>query len=533
MKLSLPVEVCYILERFTKQNYQIFLVGGAVRDLVMGKKLQEIEDYDFTSDASPAEIQALFPESFYENKFGTVSVTLENLLEELAKNYQSPADNLGTLTKKTKPALERIIDLKNASKIHISLQDKAIQSEASTKDRVTNLVQFPPFEITTYRSDGDYTDHRRPESVTFGQSLADDLERRDFTINALAISVEPEVLHKIFADKKLQAIYELTERDFKLIDLHQGQADLNKKIIRTVGKADQRFTEDALRMLRAVRLAVQLDMDIDTDTYYAIKYHKDSLKFVSFERIRDELLKILASANPARGIELLDQTGLLPAIIPELYQGIGMQQRGHHVSDVWTHSLDALRHCPSPDPVVRLATLLHDIGKPLTYKEEKGEITFYSHDILGSRIASKIANRLRLPKKDVQRIFILVRYHMFYYQPEHSDASIRRFIRRVGFDNIDDILDLREGDRLGSGARKTSWRLEEMKQRIIEQLNQPMGLDDLNINGHDLMQELQLKPGPMLGQILDKLLELVLEKPELNKRSQLLEEAKKISEQFR
>jgi len=205
-----------------------------------------------------------------------------------------------------------------------------------------------------------------------------------------------------------------------------------------------------------------------------------------------------------------------------------MQQRGHHVSDVWTHSLDALRHCPSSDPIVRLATLLHDIGKPLTYKEENESITFYNHDIVGSRIASKIARRLRLTNKDVQRIFTLVRYHMFHYQPNHSDASIRRFIRRVGFENIDDILDLREGDRLGSGAKKTSWRLEEMKERIIEQLNQPMGLDDLNINGHDLMQELQLKPGPILGQILDKLLEKVLENPDLNEKEKLIAEAKNI-----
>lgn len=177
---------------------------------------------------------------------------------------------------------------------------------------------------------------------------------------------------------------------------------------------------------------------------------------------------------------------------------------------------------------MRLAALLHDIGKPPSYKEENSEITFYNHDILGSRLASKIANRLRLSKKEVQRVFILVRYHMFHYQEHHSDASIRRFIRRVGFENIDDILDLREGDRLGSGAKKTSWRLEEMKQRIIEQLNQPMGLDDLNINGNDLMSELKLKPGPILGEILDKLLEKVLEKPELNSKEELLKEAQKL-----
>lgn len=527
MKLSLPVEVCYILYRFLKHKEQIFLVGGAVRDLVMHKKLSAIEDYDFTSSATPEKIGLIFKESFYENKFGTVSLTLENLLKDLAKTHQLPKENLSQLTKKPKAVLNRIIDLKNARKIHISLQDGLIKDQEKTAE-TTLSKQFPPFEITTYRSDGHYTDHRRPEDVSFGDNLNEDLKRRDFTINALAIRVEEGFLERIFTDQKLQAIYELKETDFQLIDLHQGQNDLNKKVIRTVGNADLRFSEDALRMLRAIRLAVQLGMDIETDTYYAIKYHKDLLKFVSFERIRDEFLKIMSSQDPARGVELLDETGLLSAIIPELYQGIGMQQRGHHISDVWTHSLDALRYCPSPDPIVRLATLLHDIGKPLTYKEENESITFYNHDIVGSRIASKIAKRLRLTNKDVQRIFTLVRYHMFHYQPNHSDASIRRFIRRVGFENIDDILDLREGDRLGSGAKKTSWRLEEMKERIIEQLNQPMGLDELNINGHDLIQELQLKPGPILGQILDKLLEKVLENPELNKKENLIKEAKKI-----
>lgn len=531
MKLNLPVEVCYVIYKFLVESKEIFLVGGAVRDLVMNRKLKDIEDYDFACELSPEEIQNIFPESFYENKFGTVSVTIENLLEDISKSYDLPTENLSTLSRKIPQQSSRIIDLKNASKIHLSLKEKAKEGKNAVNEK-NEIESFPPFEITTYRSDGEYSDHRRPESVSFSQSLADDLQRRDFTINALAISLNPSKLREIFSIKKLQSIYEFEDIDFQLIDLHQGKEDLNKKIIRTVGNPDQRFAEDALRMLRAVRLAVQLDMDIETDTFYAIKFHKDSLKFVSFERIRDEFLKILSSNNPARGIELLDTTSLLSAIVPELYEGIGMQQRGHHISDVWTHSLDALRHCPSKDPIVRLSTLLHDIGKPLTYKEENGEVTFYSHDVLGSRIASKIATRLRLPKKDIQRIFILVRYHMFFYQPNHSDASIRRFIRRVGFENIDDILDLREGDRLGSGAKKTSWRLEEMKQRIIEQLNQPMGLDDLAIDGNDLMQNLQIKPGPILGQILDKLLEKVLENPELNQKENLIQEAKTLAKQL-
>lgn len=525
MSLNLPFEVLYILYLLGKNGFEGFLVGGAVRDLVMGSKNASIKDYDFTSDATPSEIQQIFKDSYYENKFGTVSLTHEKLLDLMSQNYQLPIKNLSHLFIKEDKQTNKIIDLRKAKKIHSSLQDKASSAEQTEKDENITLA---PFEITTYRSDGEYLDHRRPSDVNFGKNIEEDLERRDFTINALAISVKQSYLEGIFAQKQIQENYLVEENQFKLIDHHNGQLDISKKIIRTVGKPDQRFAEDALRMLRAIRLAVQLNMDIDTETYFAIKFHKDSLKFVSFERIRDEFFKILTSNNPAKGIEMLDEAGLLAQIIPELYQGIDMQQRGHHTTDVWTHSIDALRYCPSEDPIVRLAALLHDIGKPPSYREENEEITFYNHDILGSRIASRIAERLKLSKKDCQRIFILVRYHMFHYQENHSDASIRRFIRRVGFENIDDILDLREGDRLGSGAKKTSWRLEEMKKRIIEQLNQPMGLDDLNIDGNDLMTNLALKPGPILGEILDKLLEKVLENPELNNKEQLLQEAKKL-----
>ncbi|HPS40555.1 MAG TPA: HD domain-containing protein [Candidatus Woesebacteria bacterium] len=529
MTLNLPFEVLYILHRLNEAGYESFLVGGAIRDLIMNFEPEQVKDFDFATNASPSQIQTVFRDSFYENKFGTVSITYENLIEEIATKYQLPTKSFVDSVQKKKIQKNRIIDLKNAKKIHASLKDKAAcLSQKTIKESLNTSTYIPPFEITTYRSDENYLDHRRPENVTLRKSIAEDLQRRDFTINALAITLDKNYLQEIFTHKKLQAFYVIDKEKYTLIDLHHGQEDLEKRIIRTVGNADQRFSEDALRMLRAVRLAVQLNMDIETDTYFAIKYHKDLLKFISVERIRDELLKILSSDNPAKGIELLDQTGLLPNIIPELYQGVGMQQKGHHTTDVWTHSIDSLRYCPSQDPIVRLAALLHDIGKPLSYKEENDEITFYNHDILGSRIASKIANRLHLSKKDVQRIFILVRYHMFNYQANYSDASIRRFIRKVGLENIDDILDLREGDRLGSGAKKTSWRLEEMKKRIIEQLNQPMDLNDLAIDGNDLMQALAIKPGPLLGKILNQLLEKTLEDPSLNQKELLLAQAKKL-----
>jgi putative nucleotidyltransferase with HDIG domain len=227
----------------------------------------------------------------------------------------------------------------------------------------------------------------------------------------------------------------------------------------------------------------------------------------------------------------MDNAKLLQHILPELEQTKGVEQGGHHTTDVWTHSLDSLKECPSQDPVIRLATLLHDIGKPSTFKLKDSKITFYNHEVVGSRIADKISKRLKLSSQERKRIFILVRHHMFYYQPHHTNAAIRRFMRKVGLENIDDILDLREADRLGSGARKTSWRLEEMKTRMQQQLHQPLEPTDLKINGHDLIDEFKIKPGPWLGKLLNLLLEKVIENPKLNSKQKLLTLARELFSQ--
>jgi putative nucleotidyltransferase with HDIG domain len=319
---------------------------------------------------------------------------------------------------------------------------------------------------------------------------------------------------------------EVTPEHYTLHDPHSGEQDLANQLIKTVGDPHRRFQEDALRMLRAIRFSVQLNMRIEAETYHALQTHHELLSHISLERIRDEFLKMLVSNYPKEAIELLDETQLLYYIIPELLDAKGVKQGGHHTTDVWTHSLDALAECPSSDPVVKLAALLHDISKPETFALVNSLPTFYNHEILGSRKAKKIAQRLRLSNFDVDRIFILVRHHMFHYQPEHTDAAIRRFMRKVGLENIDDMLDLREGDRLGSGARKTSWRLEEMKERMIEQLHQPMDVTDLAINGTDLMTELQLVPGPVIGKLLHALFEQVLDNPELNTKERLIEKAR-------
>lgn len=529
MLLAIPFEALYLCHRLYRSGFEAYLVGGAVRDLIL-KSLQHpsqlpsttITDYDCTTDATPEQIQAIFPVNFYENTFGTVSVTHPELLKLLVADGLTPPPSV--LLKSTAPvSTNKIIDLAAATKLHESLQPPV----ELTNDSGSETVH--PFEITTYRSEGVYDDHRRPSSVSWGHTIEEDLERRDFTINAIALRIDPLFLADFFqSGATIPAEVILKTDQYTLIDPHHGIHDLSTQTIRTVGKAPERFHEDALRMLRAIRLACQLGCTIEHTTFAALQTTAHLLKHVSGERIRDEFLKMLATSRPTQAITLLDETNLLSVFLPELDQAKGVRQGGHHTTDVWTHSLDALAACPSPDPIVRLATLLHDIGKPATYRLIDGSITFYNHEIVGAKMVKQIAYRLRLSNSQTQRLYTLVRHHMFHYQPHNTDASIRRFMRKVGLEYIDDILDVREGDRLGSGARKTSWRLEEMKQRMIEQLNQPMDVKDLAINGHDLMAEFQLKPGPILGEILHNLFERVLDNPDLNTRPKLLEISQEI-----
>lgn len=519
MTLLISPSALYILQILQQAGFEAYIVGGAVRDLLLASidKTQPtpLQDYDFTTNARPEEIQKLFPESFYENTFGTVSITPEHLQTQL---NISPK-----LWSKMLPAPQlhsknRIIDPTKATKLHTSL---------TPVDRMTENQLQPTYQITTYRSDEVYDDFRRPTSMNWGNTLEEDVDRRDFTINAMALELRPDVverkLHNLHSQPK--PMIQLRSTEFNIIDKHHGLNDLEAHLVRTVGDPDTRFQEDALRMLRAIRFAVQLNLQIAEPTFDSIQKNAQLITNISWERIRDELLKMLASPFPAEAIELLDEAGLLEYILPELLAAKGVEQGGHHTTDVWTHSLDALRTTPATDPVVRLATLLHDVAKPRTQAFTANTITFYNHEIIGARMVKKIGERLRLSKQQIERMFILVRYHMFHYQPHDTDAAIRRFMRKVGLENIDDILDLREGDRLGSGAKQTSWRLEEMKQRMTQQLHQPLEVTDLAINGNDLMSEFGLKPGPEIGRTLQALFEQVLENPEINDRTSLLRAA--------
>ncbi len=440
MQFDIPDEVLKIITKFQEKQFEIYIVGGAIRDLLMGR---EVYDWDFTTNATPEEILQIFPFGFYDNAFGTVGIPSQT---------------------------------------------------------------FKPHEITTFRTDGTYSDNRRPDKVSWGKNLEEDLQRRDFTINALAVSIQ---------NSKIE-----------IHDFFNGQKDLENKIIRAVGNPSERFTEDALRMMRAIRIASQLGFDIEAQTFEAIKNNSNLITKIAGERIRDEFLKLLASKNPGHGIMLLKDCGLLTYILPELDKAFEVGQKSperHHVYDVGTHSVKALEFCKSPDPILRLACLLHDIGKPKTVKKlESGVITFYNHEVAGAKITKEIADRLRLSKKDRDRLWHLVRFHQFTVNENQTDSALRRFIRNVGKENLEDMLILRTADRLGGGAKETSWRLEEFKTRLIEVQKQPFSVQDLKINGNDIMEALKIKPGPQIGELLTKLFKEVEDKKVENEREALL-----------
>jgi len=355
------------------------------------------------------------------------------------------------------------------------------------------------YEITTYRSESDYADKRHPDKVLWGKSLEEDTKRRDFTINALAMDINE-----------------------KVYDYWDGQKDLENRQIRAVGDPDTRFGEDALRMMRAIRIACQLGFLIEEKTFLSIQKNAKLIKQIAGERVRDELLYILQSDFPADGVTLLKNSGLLAEIIPELIEGVQIEQKGHHIFDVFVHNLEALRNCESKNPITRLACLLHDVGKPKSLMVREGERTFYNHEVFGSRIALEIGKRLRLSKEELQKLFLLVRWHMFTVSEMITDKAVRRFIKNVTIPYLDEMIALRRADRVGSGSKETSWRWELFKKRLIEVQKQPFCIKDLKVNGEDVMKIKKIKPGREVGETLQKLFAMVEEDPKLNERATLL-----------
>ena len=451
MNYNIPTHIIFILHTLEEAGFEAFIVGGSVRDLVLGDK--KPVDWDITTNALPEQIQELFPDSVYENTFGTVGV-----------KYRRPDESVEII------------------------------------------------EVTTYRKESQYTDNRHPEQVEFVSELSQDLARRDFTVNALAMDKQGQIQ-----------------------DYFGGLDDLQAKIIRTVGEPKDRFEEDALRLMRAVRFAIQLDFIIETKTLVAIQNLATNLEHISKERIRDELTKMMQTPRAINGYILLRDTHLLPFIMPELLEGIGVEQNGHHIYDVWEHLLRTMQHAcdRSWSFDLRMAGLLHDIAKPRT-KEGIGKTsTFHNHEIVGASMAYEILNRLHYPKKFAARISKLVRYHMFYYDTnEVTEASIRKLIRNVGVENIKDLIKLRECDRIGSGTPKARpYRLRHFEYMTEKVLLDPIDLSMLKIDGNILINELSITAGPIIGMILNVLLAEILEDPSKNSIEYLKAQAQALATQ--
>lgn len=456
MQKNIPTEVRAVVHALQDAGFEAYLVGGCVRDMLRGKKPK---DWDATTNATPEEIQALFPDSFYENAFGTVGV-------------------------KT---------------VHTSSREES--------DPTTAIV-----EVTPYRTEGKYTDARRPDSVTWAKTVYEDLARRDFTINAIA--------------------YDPATNDF--IDPHSGKNDIARELIQTVGDPRERFSEDALRMLRALRLSCELGYAIDGNTLGAIADKKTLLTEISRERVRDELIRIALSDAPLSGFVLAQKLGLLPYLIPELEDGVGCSQNQAHSFDVFEHLVRSMQHAADKQwPLeVRMAALLHDIGKPATrrFDEQKKDYTFHGHEVVGARMAKKILADLRFPKEQSEIIVALIRWHMFFSDPDQITLSaVRRIVRNVGPEHIYDLLHLRMCDRIGTGRPKEQpFRLRKYMSMVDEAMRDPISVAQLHIDGAILMQETGEKPGPRIGWILHALLEEVLDDPTKNTRETLLEQAQKL-----
>ncbi len=451
--MEIPKEVKFVVDKLKKNGFEAFVVGGCVRDFLRNF---EPQDWDVTTNAKPDQIQKIFPKSFYENRFLTVTV----------------------LTESKDPRLKEI-------------------------------------EITTYRKEAKYTDKRHPDKVEFAKTLEEDLKRRDFTVNAMALEIQ---------DSK-----------FRIIDLFGGKDDLKNKVIKAVGNPDERFSEDALRMMRAVRFAVALGKGwkIEKKTKEAIKENAIWISAISKERIRDEFLKIIMSERAAEGVEILRELGLLKYIIPELEEGYKVTQNKHHIFECYEHYLRSLDFAAKKgfNKFVRLAALFHDIGKPRTKKGEGPDATFYGHEIVGAKMTAQILNRLRFPKKEIEKIVKLVRYHLFYYNPgEVGESSVRKLLRKVGRENIEELIQVRIADRIGSGCPKAEpYKLRHLRY-VIEKVSQdPISVKMLKVNGNDVMEILKIPPGPKVGQVLDILLSEVLDEPKNNEKEILRKEIERLA----
>jgi tRNA nucleotidyltransferase (CCA-adding enzyme) len=442
----LPKGALRVAERLRKADGRACLVGGSIRDLMLGAA---VKDWDFATDLPPERVRSLFPHAVDVGiRFGTILV---------------------------------------------------IETDGS-------------YEVTTFRRDGAYSDARHPDTVAFTSSLEEDLARRDFTVNAMA--------------------YDL--KDDRLVDPHAGRSDLSHRLIRAVGIPEERFREDALRLLRCIRIAGQLGFEIEEETFRALVRCSGLLGAIARERIREEFDRILAQDRPSLAIDRLFETGLLDEFMPELAACYGVSQNRYHAFDVFYHSLCAVDQAPAGNRTVRLGALLHDLGKIDTKHEEEdgGRVTFYNHQAYSARKAEAILRRLRYPNEERERVVHLIQQHMFHYERDWTDAAVRRFVRSVGPELLDDLFAMRAADTLGNGLRRhaVSAELKELQHRIAEirKREEALSVRDLKLDGRELMRELGLQEGPVIGRLLEALLDEVLEDPARNERAALLARAAEI-----
>ncbi len=370
------------------------------------------------------------------------------------------------------------------------------------------------YEVTTYRVDGPYSDGRHPDYVRFSGHLEEDLARRDFTVNAMAYDPESH----------------------QLIDPFGGRADIERRMLRTVGDPKQRFREDALRLLRAARFAAVLDFAVEAKTRAAMAAMANGIDRIAAERIREEILKTLSAPRPSVALEILRESGVLERIMPELSAGHGVPQNEFHAYDIYAHGLVSCDHAPREKPLVRLAALLHDVGKVPCREEHDGRVTFYGHERTGARMVETRLRHLRFPNRELQHVTHLVEHHMFHYESQWGDAAVRRFIARVGTENLSDLFDLRIADSRAKGPEgEFPEDLEAFRRRIEDELakDRAFTIRDLAVTGRDLMAALHLEEGPLVGRVLRRLLDFVLEEGGVNDRERLLARAATLVEDER
>lgn len=446
--MKIPKEVKKIIDKLEKEGFEAYVVGGCVRDSLRGVKPS---DWDIATDAPSEKTVELFPHNFEVEEFGLVTVITESKDETLKE-----------------------------------------------------------IEIMRFRTEAGYDDHRHPDEVEWVGSIEEDLARRDFTVNALAMNSSGEI-----------------------IDIYEGQEDLEKKIIRAVGDPDERFEEDALRLIRAIRFAsLGPDWRIEGETKASIRDKAPLLEKVSKERIRDEFVKIIMSPEARKGVNLMKDTGLLPFVLPELQENVGVAQNKHHEFNCYDHAVNSLHYAVENDysKYVRLATLLHDIAKPRVKEGEGEEATFYNHEMEGAKMTEEILTRLRFPKETIKRVTNLVRYHLFYYNVgEVTESSVRKLVRNVGRENMEDLLRVRYSDRIGSGCPKAvPYKLRHLQYVIEKTSKDPISTKMLKVSGDDIMKKLGIGQGPKVGQVLDILLSEVLDDPNLDMKKKLNKRVEKL-----